>query len=432
MTAIRGMRRRSAELPRQSQSDFEILIVEDQRSVAMALAEMLFNRWGCRALIATSLAQVNAIVAQDRHEFFLAISDLNLPDAHQGEVIDVLRRAGIPTIAMTGYFNQAMHDPIMGKGVIDYVLKDSVNAYEYLVELVGRLYRNTAISVLVLDDDRSFCEVMRHMLHLQRLSVITAATGEEAIAALAEHPEARLALVDYSLPDMDGLNFVAMLRRSLSKNRFAVIGISGVAEPMIATQFLKVGANDFLAKPFSYDELVCRVSHNLQMLENIEEIHYAASHDYLTGLLNRRAFFERSADIYRSAAREQTPVIVAMMDIDFFKKINDGNGHDAGDAVLQHVAELLRKHFGAAVVGRLGGEEFAVVAAGHAVPPEQLEKFRIDVAQSPVEFGKAGIRVTISIGATTARAENVDAALKRADRNLYQAKAAGRDRTVVD
>src|SRR5487761_2234373 len=111
---------------RTNQIDGEILLIEDQRSLAQMAAQMLHERWGCHVLIATTLEQVRAIIAQKNHPFFLAISDLNLPDAHHGEVIDVLLAAKIRVVAMTGMMDEEMRTKILGKGVIDYVLKDSL------------------------------------------------------------------------------------------------------------------------------------------------------------------------------------------------------------------------------------------------------------------------------------------------------------------
>lgn len=136
----------------------EILLVEDQIALAQMAAKMLHEHWGCRVLIATNLAQVRAILAQGNHQFFLVVSDLNLPDAPHGEVIDVLIDAKLRVIAMTGMFDPALHDRIMSKGVIDYVLKDSINAYKYIVELVGRLHRNMRTKVLVVDASDAFLQ----------------------------------------------------------------------------------------------------------------------------------------------------------------------------------------------------------------------------------------------------------------------------------
>jgi diguanylate cyclase (GGDEF)-like protein len=410
--------------------DREILLIEDQRSLALMAAKMLHDRWGCRVLIATTLGQVSTIIAQGQHDFFLAVSDLNLPDAPNGEVIDVLIAAKIPVIAVTGAFDRSRLDAFIGKGVIDYVLKNSINAYDYIVELVGRLHRNTCVKTMIVEDTNDYRRLIRHMLEKQGLQVFEASNGIEALAVLKQHDDIKLALVDYHMPEMDGFNLLAAIRRQKAKDSLSVIGMSSSEEESISAQFLKLGGNDFLTKPFTYEELVCRVSHNLQMLESIEKIRHIANHDYLTGLLNRRAFFEQGKKLHDAATAQGEPLCVAMLDIDFFKKINDAYGHDGGDAVLRHFAALLGKCFDRHIIGRLGGEEFAVIFPDTRSAIESFEAFRQQVEKSPVRFGEIQISLTVSIGLTQQLQSSLDGTLSLADGNLYKAKATGRNRIV--
>ena len=409
----------------------DILLVEDQRSLAEMAAKMLHERWGCRVLIATNLAQVKTILAQNKRDFFLAVSDLNLPDAPNGEVVDVLIAAKLKVIAMTGMFDAGLHDRMLSKGVIDYVLKDSINAYEYIVDLVGRLHRNLSTKVLVVDDSASFRTLAEGMLKVQGMQVVLANDGVEGLAMLEQHRDIKLVLVDHEMPNMDGFNFLFHVRRTWPKDRLAVIGLSGSGNPKLSAQFLKLGVNDFLFKTCSYDELVCRIRQNLEMQESIEAVRYAANHDYLTGLINRRAFFEQGEQHCASHIKAGKSVAVAVMDIDFFKKINDQYGHDGGDEALRHLAVLIKEHFSTQLVARVGGEEFFILFEEPKDALSQCEAFRIKVARSHVTFGQGVIAYTLSIGLCIAQGVELDAQLKCADENLYRAKQAGRNRTVL-
>lgn len=411
--------------------DAQVLLIEDQRSLAQMAAKMLHERWGCRVLIATSLAQVKSIIAQNNYQFLVAISDLNLPDAPGGEVIDVLIEAKIRVIAVTGMLDEAMHDRILSRGVVDYVLKDSINAYEYVVELVGRLYRNIHTKVMVVDDSKSFRELLVSMLQVQGLQVFSACDGVDAMALLEQQPDIKLVLVDHEMPRMDGFNFVMKMRRNHPRDRLSVIGMSGTESKRMSAQFLKLGANDFITKPFSYEELVCRVSHNLEMQESLESVRYIAYHDYLTGLLNRRAFFEKGARLFEETAEQGKSLAVAVMDIDFFKKINDSHGHDGGDVVLKHFAALLNGHFKTELLGRVGGEEFFLMFEDADQAAEKCETFRKQVALSSVQFNDTVISFTVSTGITRHRSATLDEMLKLADENLYRAKESGRNRIVM-
>ena len=428
---VRTRTRGSAD-PGQLQINRKILLVEDQRSLALVAAKMLHERWGCQVLITTTLEEARAAIAQKQNnDFFVAVSDLTLPDAPHGEIIDVLIGAGLPTIAITGNYNSGLRETIMSKGVIDYVLKNSINAYEYIVELVGRLYKNTHIKVLVVDDSAGFRHLLEFMLKMQNLQVITARDGVDALQQLELNLDIKLVLVDNEMPNMRGTEFVASVRRKWSKDKLAVIGISAAEDKDVTAQFLKLGANDFIIKPFIYEELVCRVSHTLETLESIEAVRYIAYHDYLTGQLNRRAFFDQGGKLFAKAVKEGRPLAVAMMDIDFFKKVNDTYGHDGGDVVLKHFSALLEEHFRDNLVGRLGGEEFALIILGDTrKSAERCEAFRLHVEKAPAQFGDKLISFTVSTGMTQKLQPNLDATLKLADENLYKAKETGRNRII--
>jgi diguanylate cyclase (GGDEF)-like protein len=428
MTIIRTHHRTSGN---SAGLDVEVLLIEDQRSLAQMAAKMLYERWGCRVLIAENLAQVKTIIAQNKHHFFVAVSDLNLPDAPHGEVIDVLIAAKIQVVAMTGMYDEEMHERIMSRGVIDYVLKDSINSYEYIVELVGRLFRNRQIKVLVIDDSESLRSVLVSMLQTQGLQVLSACDGVEGLAVLARERDISLVLVDHEMPRMDGFNFLSHLRRLYPRDRLAVIGMSGSGNTRMSAQFLKLGANDYICKPFSYEELVCRVTQNLEMQESINAVRHVAYHDYLTGLLNRRAFFEQGVKLFAEMKTASQPLVAAVMDIDFFKKINDTYGHDGGDVVLKHFAALMNDHFKTQLAARVGGEEFFLLFTDAEQAAALCESFRTRIEQSTLKFKEFAINFTISIGITRILPAGLDEMLKLADENLYIAKKTGRNRIVL-
>ena len=411
--------------------DVEVLLIEDQRSLAQMAAKMLHKRWGCRVLIAENLAQVRAIIAQNKYHFFVAVSDLNLPDAPHGEVIDVLIAAKIQVIAMTGMYDEEMHERIMNCGVIDYVLKDSINSYEYIVELVGRLFRNRQIKVLVIDDSESLRTVLVSMLKTQGLQVLSACDGVEGLEVLSREPSISLVLVDHEMPRMDGFIFLSHLRRQFPRDRLAVIGMSGTGNTRMSAQFLKLGANDYICKPFSYEELVCRVNQNLEMQESISAARHVAYHDYLTGLLNRRAFFEQGTKLFSETKIANRSLVAAVVDIDFFKKINDTYGHDGGDVVLKHFSALMNDHFKAQLAARVGGEEFFLLFTDVEHAAALCESFRLRIEQSTLKFKEFSINFTISIGLTKILPLGLDEMLKLADENLYVAKKTGRNRIVL-
>jgi len=161
----------------------------------------------------------------------------------------------------------------------------------------------------------------------------------------------------------------------------------------------------------------------------------ASTTDFLTGLNNRRQLLRIGVPLISSAHRTHTPIAVAMIDIDHFKRINDTWGHDAGDEVLRLVGALLQERFRSSdVIARFGGEEFCVIASNLSPQAayDLFDAFRLTLAKKIIAIGNTTVSVTVSIGITTMLEDNLDAMIVAADRLLYQAKHDGRNRVLMD
>ncbi len=413
--------------------DRPVLLIEDQRALAQMAEAMLREEWKCEVMVAASLSEAKQLLETHGSAFIAAVCDLNLPDAPYGEVIDLVNKYGVPAIALTGAFGEELRNMVTKKGVVDYVLKEGANSYEYVVNLVGRIHKNISIKVLVADDSLSARAVLKHMLRVQGLNVLIAKDGYEAIEMLEQHPDIKLVLVDYNMPKMNGFAFVLEARKRMGKDQLAIIGISGEAGGNISAQFLKNGANDFIAKPYSYEELICRVTQNLEVLEMVESIQNIANRDYLTGMYNRRFFFEEGCNIYEQAKDSGSNLFIAMIDVDHFKAVNDTYGHDCGDQVLKYLATQLSAYFKNDLIARIGGEEFALLIADEdiKITYERLEAFRLHIGREKAHCGTTNIAFTVSIGGSQHLLENLDMMLKTADENLYHAKQGGRNKVVA-
>ena len=207
----------------------------------------------------------------------------------------------------------------------------------------------------------------------------------------------------------------------------SIIGSSNAAGPSQIARFLKHGASDFVAKPFSREEFFCRISQNIDNLELIGTLQDLATRDYLTGLPNRRQFFQAASQALSGAQ----PMSMAMLDIDHFKHVNDSFGHEGGDAALKAVAGIIAAHArDDALVARYGGEEFCMLVPGLSASEAQVrfEKLREAIGQLRIPFREHVIAITASIGVCHRADRDVHSLLGDADRLMYLAKAAGRNR----
>lgn len=411
---------------------WHVLLIEDQVSLAKMTASMLKSRWHCHVTIANTYQQAKKLLQTKADAFFLTVTDLNLPDAPNGEIIDLLVEFKQPTVAITGHFDQTAHEALRKKGVIDYVLKKNINAYEYLADFVGRMYFNQQIKVLVIDDSEAMRKMAGHYLQQQFLNVKYAENGEEGLSQLNAHPDIKLVLVDAEMPKMDGLTFTARARQVKAHSDLTIIGISSVGTADLSTQFLKHGANDFISKPFSYEELTCRVNQNLNLLDYITKLNKIALIDYLTELPNRRYFFEKGEALLTQAHEYGFACLVGILDIDHFKRINDQYGHDCGDEVLQVVSTLLKTHLKDQHVARIGGEEFGFIVQSGSLAQcaDLLNTLHQQLAAQSIDYDGHQLSVTASIGYTSNLHSNLDDTLIEADGYLYTAKTNGRNQII--
>jgi diguanylate cyclase (GGDEF)-like protein len=161
----------------------------------------------------------------------------------------------------------------------------------------------------------------------------------------------------------------------------------------------------------------------------------AATTDFLTNLNNRRQLLRLGIPLIASAKRTNSPLALAMIDIDFFKAINDRLGHDAGDLALQFISKMLKERFrNSDVIARFGGEEFCVICTN--IEAEEafalFDAFRIALSNETMMFGTEPIKMTVSIGLTTKPLDNIDNMISVADALLYRAKHSGRNQVVYD
>ncbi|MEW6989695.1 diguanylate cyclase [Colwelliaceae bacterium 6441] len=409
----------------------KLLVVEDSKSIARII-EQIGKALGYEVTIATCLADVETVLQGD-HEFFAATIDYALPDAENGEAIATVLSHGVPGVVMTGKMDEATRQKILAQPVIDYIPKENSQAFMYLKRILYWQMANAGTGVLVVDDSRSARNHIVELLKRRNFTVYIADGGDVALDVIEKNDNIKLVITDLEMPGMDGIALTNEIRKRYSREQMVVIGISGASNVMHSARFIKNGADDFLRKPFCPEEFYCRITQNIENLHNIEKIQKAANTDYLTELPNRRAFFTDAQKCITAYIEKNVPFGLVMLDIDFFKKVNDTYGHDAGDHILKTLASYMKKHLNNGLLARLGGEEFAILLPGTDTDQiyHRLDDFRREIAVSPITYEEHHINFSISMGVVFNGKQALAELLNEADNALYNAKENGRNQIVI-
>ena len=410
----------------------KILIVEDNKALSKLIVKKMETSLNFDVVAAYTYKEALCLL-EENDDYFVALLDLNLPDAPDGEVVDMVLGYKIPSIVLTGSMDKEIREQILKKEVIDYVYKGNIDDVNYIFALIERLHKNQGTKVLVVDDSIAQRSQIKELLKLQMFTVLVAAHGEEALVFLENNPDIKLVLTDFNMPVIDGLELTKAIRKQKNKNELPIIAMTSSNKELISAQFLKIGANDFINKPFSREELACRINNSLDALEYIHQIETMAHNDFLTGISNRRYFFE-SMKAYCETYKE--PFALAMIDIDDFKTINDTFGHDIGDNTIVALATLLKNSIkGSDIVARFGGEEFCIVLKNieQKNALQLFVKLRAQIAATTIRLKKdKAFNFTVSMGvAFSDDDKTIDTLLKEADKALYNAKKNGKNRVEV-
>ena len=306
---------------------------------------------------------------------------------------------------------------------------------------------SAATKIVVAEDDPTSRRILEVFLNKLGYQVTAVDNGRAAMEVLQREDTPQLVLLDWMMPEMNGLQICRQLRQAGRKRYPYIILLTARAEKVDVVAGLDSGADDYLPKPFDLPELQMRIRTGIRILElqeqlisAREEFRFRAAHDSLTGLYtHNEILFALERELVRGN-RETNPVSVVMADLDHFKKINDTHGHLTGDEVLREASRrlsaVMRPYD---LVGRYGGEEFLVVAPGCDRPEaiQLAERLRNTISGTSFETSQGTVTVTMSLGVATSNpsdSERMKELLRSADMALYLAKSRGRNRveSLVD
>jgi diguanylate cyclase (GGDEF)-like protein len=287
--------------------------------------------------------------------------------------------------------------------------------------------------VVLVDPSRTVLKFVSRLLEARGDEVRPFIDGRAALAYIAEDP-----LVDAMITSAEPLSITGLElcweTRLLAGDRRAiyVILMSSNTERRALIEALDSGADDFIGKPPAAEELYARLRAAERLATMHRDLVQLASLDSLTGINNRRVFFERAEAALTQHAKSGGTLSAIMLDIDYFKRVNDVHGHAVGDRVIREVASLIAGS--GEIVGRLGGEEFAMLlpARDLAGGQEVAERMRRDIMALRIPADGKALTLTSSFGVSEwRRGESLDEMLRRADMALYSAKAAGRNQVMT-
>lgn len=292
------------------------------------------------------------------------------------------------------------------------------------------------MKILVAEDSKYYQSVLKDTLVKWGYEVILTGDGIQACEKLKEDDGPKLAIIDWMMPQMTGIEVCKEVRSVIDKSYIYLILLTANSSKEDVVRGLEAGADDYMIKPFYEMELKFRLKTGERIIDLENRIMQLALTDSLTGLLNRRAFIERLECEIERYKRLGQPLSLIMADIDDFKKINDNYGHLVGDVVLQKVAKAftlsVRKYD---FIGRYGGEEFIVCLPGVDTRKAQYiaERLRVSIKNIRMEKDTENLRVAASFGVSSLDNIVIDVhtLTRKADEALYAAKTNGKDQVRV-
>lgn len=281
--------------------------------------------------------------------------------------------------------------------------------------------------ILAVDDTRENLNILLSLL--AEYDILVALDGKKALEII-DREKIDLILLDISIPEMDGYEICRLLKATERTKDIPVIFLTAKDDEESIELAYDVGGVDFITKPFKPRELLARVKIQIDFRNMVRKLEYMASYDTMTGIYNRRKFFEQGQILFSTYPRDLYAIVI---DIDNFKTVNDTYGHPVGDIVIRKIARTISTSLPKnTVLGRLGGEEFAVILKGASIEEARdlAETLRKTISKLKIHHDSGCLEhITISNGVSKiCPNDTLDTLLNRADEALYEAKKTGRNK----
>lgn len=413
-----------------------ILICDDSSTIRAIIKKELQEYFDLE-IFEDGVYAYNFLLKDQKFDF--AVIDGEMPQMNGIELLkkikEELNLIFLPVVILTANEGDYYEKKAFNLGAFDFLKKPfkQGDLLKYLLD-----YFNEEITegrVLVVEDSMLQNETICQQLRLKNIQPISAKNAVEAMRFLLSGYDVDVILMDIFLPKYTGYDLISILKSDERFSTLPIVGITAFREKDMLSEILDLGADDFIYKPYNINEFFARIRANIRISKLIKRLKETSEKDYLTGIYNRRTFFHFLENLSALSIRENKPLSFIILDIDYFKKINDTYGHDVGDFVLKKLAEIILKMTRRAdVFGRYGGEEFCLALPNTDIYGAYLlaNKIRSTIAQTIITFKNDKIisfSITISAGVSEfAKGMSIDELTKIADKNLYLAKENGRNR----
>lgn len=287
--------------------------------------------------------------------------------------------------------------------------------------------------VLIVEDSSVNSRLCEKLLNKKGFATVVCSDAEKAIKYInIESPD--LILLDIVMPGIDGYEFCSLIKNNLKIKDTPIIFLSAMDDEKSIIKGFECGGVDFVTKPFRHQELLARIRTHVELKQAKEKLLRMATTDELTCLANRRHFMERLHEEYERSRRNESEFTMLMIDIDYFKNINDTYGHQAGDIVLRRLSDTMKNNLRLSdILGRIGGEEFAILLPDTEIREGMAiaERLRKKIENLGIPYNGSVLHITISIGASPSFNDDtgIDSILQRSDSALYKAKGMGRNQS---
>ncbi len=407
------------------------LIIEDQKSMALLLKSELAALTNLPIYLCHSLAEATALLETDVN-ISVCLSDLNLPDAAQGQAIDLLLSKHITTVVVTATYNDETRQAMFKRKVADYVLKDGISSIRYAVQTAYTIHQNSQRHVWLLSSGSKSSSKLLGMLRIHHFQVSLYEDCPELQEGLKENaPDLVILDASEGFSSSKFYDFVNNTRSKYSQNQLPLMSCAPSQNIADAIKLMKYGVNDFYNTSFTAEEFYVRVQQNIQQAESFREIERISQTDALTGIFNRGHFFNAGNALFEQIKSSQKYFFTVMADIDYFKLVNDNHGHQKGDDAIVYTAQKIQQTFSKHLVTRFGGEEFCIL--GQVEDASEIEAL-CENLRATIEndsLNETGVPFTISLGLTYS-GQDLEEAVSKADKALYRSKESGRNQISTE